>query len=192
MKKEIRTVRYDKRLKIEAYHFQGITKPFPNHFHEYYVIGFIETGQRILSCKGIEYVIKPGDILLFNPGDNHACAQNDEGVLNYRGINISKEVMFELTKEIAEEQEMPVFSNSVIHDDEAAEYFYILHKMLMNGAENLNKEEVLFLLISFLVQNHTHPLKKHILEYKYEIEKACEFIEKYYAEHICLDRKSVV
>lgn len=41
MKKEIRTVVYDESLRIEAYRFEGIVQPFPNHFHEYYVIVFV-------------------------------------------------------------------------------------------------------------------------------------------------------
>ena len=51
MKKEVRTVVYDDELHIEAYRFEGIVQPFPNHFHEYYVIGFMEEGERVLSCK---------------------------------------------------------------------------------------------------------------------------------------------
>lgn len=44
MNKEIRTICYDEELHIEAYHLEGIVQPFPNHFHEHYVIGFIEDG----------------------------------------------------------------------------------------------------------------------------------------------------
>ena len=86
MKKETRTVVYDDELRIEAYRFEGIVQPFPNHFHEYYVIGFIEDGERCLSCKGQEYVTTKGNIILFNPGDNHGCVQNDGGTLDYRGF----------------------------------------------------------------------------------------------------------
>ncbi len=77
MKNEIRTVVYDDILKIEAYHFAGIVQPFPNHFHEHYVIGFVEKGERTLSCKNIEYRIGAGAILLFHPEDNYACVQSD-------------------------------------------------------------------------------------------------------------------
>lgn len=90
MKKEVRTVVYDEELRIEAYRFEGIMQPFPNHFHEHYVIGFVEDGQRVLSCKNTDYSIEKGHILLFNPGDNHGCVQSDGGVLDYRGFNISK------------------------------------------------------------------------------------------------------
>ncbi len=74
MGQEERTVNYDIKLKIEAYRLKGIIQNFPNHFHEYYVIGFIEGGQRHLSCKNKEYTIGTGDIILFNPNDNHSCA----------------------------------------------------------------------------------------------------------------------
>ena len=60
MRKEIRTVVYDDDLRIEAYRFEGIVQPFPNHFHEYYVIGFVEDGERCLSCKNREYTISRG------------------------------------------------------------------------------------------------------------------------------------
>lgn len=49
MQKEIRTVCYDEDLHLEAYRFEGIVQPFPNHFHDYYVIGFMESGTRCLS-----------------------------------------------------------------------------------------------------------------------------------------------
>ena len=51
MKKEIRTVVYDDELRMEAYRFEGIVQPFPSHFHEHYVIGFVEKGERVLSCR---------------------------------------------------------------------------------------------------------------------------------------------
>lgn len=72
---------------------EEIVQPFPNHFHEHYVIGFIENGKRCLSCKNMDYTIGQGSIVLFNPGDNHACVQSDNGALDYRGLTISKEII---------------------------------------------------------------------------------------------------
>lgn len=51
MNKEIRTVVYDDELRIEAYRFEGIVQPFPNHFHEYYVIGFMEKENAAFPVK---------------------------------------------------------------------------------------------------------------------------------------------
>lgn len=67
MRKEIKTVVYDDELRLEAYRFEGVVQPFSNHFHEYYVIGFVEGGERCLSCRNQEYTIGKGNVILFNP-----------------------------------------------------------------------------------------------------------------------------
>ena len=64
MKKETRTVVYDDGLRLEVYHFEGTRQPFPNHFHEHYVIGLVEDGTRRLSCRNREYSIEKGSIVL--------------------------------------------------------------------------------------------------------------------------------
>ena len=39
MKAWTRTAVYDRALHVEAYIFDGVVQAFPNHVHEYYVIG---------------------------------------------------------------------------------------------------------------------------------------------------------
>lgn len=188
MKKETRTVVYDDELRIEAYRFEGIVQPFPNHFHEYYVIGFVEKGERCLSCKNQEYVIKKGNIVLFNPGDNHACVQSDEGTLDYRGFNISKDVMLDLAEEDTGKRELPGFSENVIYDEEVACYLHPLHELVMKGSCEFGKEESLLLLLSLLIQQYGQPFENCVPECRDEIERACAFMEQHYAERIYLDQ----
>lgn len=188
MKEETRTVVYDDTLRIEAYRFEGIVQPFPNHFHEHYVIGFVEGGERCLSCKNREYRIKRGSIVLFNPGDNHACVQSDNGTFDYRGFNISKSTMLDLAEEVTGRRELPGFSENVIFDDEIVCYLRPLHEMVMNGVSDFGKEEALLLLISALIQNYGQPFENCVPECPQEIEKACEFIRQHFNERIYLDQ----
>ena len=188
MKKETRTIVYDDELRLESYRFEGTQQPFPNHFHEYYVIGFVESGERCLSCKNNEYAIQKGNVLLFNPGDNHACVQNDGGTLDYRGFNISKEVMLDLTEEVTGKRELPGFSENVIFDEEVICYLHPLHEMVMKGLCDFGKEENLLLLISMLIQRYGQPFENCIPECRGEIEKACRFMEQHFAERIYLDQ----
>lgn len=188
MKGEKRTVIYDDELKLEAYRFEGIVQPFPNHFHEHYVIGIVEHGQRILSCKGKEYRVGNGDVLLFNPGDNHACVQSDGGTLDYRGINISKAVMLDLAEEVTGKRELPGFSTNVISDEEITCCLRQLHKMVMRGTSDFGKEERLLILVSALMQNYGQPFELCVPECSREIEKACEFIRQHLSERLCLDQ----
>ncbi len=188
MKKETKTVVYDDKLRMEAYRFEGIVQPFPNHFHEYYVIGFVEDGQRVLFCKNKEYSIEKGNVILFNPGDNHACVQSDDGTFDYRGFNISKGMMLDLAEEVTGIRELPGFSKNVIYDEEIACYLRTLHEMVMNGTSDFGKEENLLFLISALIQNYGQPFESCVLECRQEIEKACEFIRQHLNERIDLDQ----
>ena len=42
IEQEQRHAYFDRDLRIEAYNLSGIVQKFPNHFHEFYVIGFVE------------------------------------------------------------------------------------------------------------------------------------------------------
>ena len=180
MKREVRTAVYDGELRMEAYCLQGIVQPFPNHFHEYYVIGLVEDGERVLSCKDREYTVTKGDVLLFDPGDNHACVQSDNGTLDYRGFNITKEVMRDLAEEVTGRRELPGFSQNVISDEEVACCLRPLHELVMKGSHEFGKEEDLLLLISLLIRRYGQPYENGIPSLREEIEKACSFMERHY------------
>lgn len=188
MKQEIRTVKYDAELKVEVYHFQGIMQKFPNHFHEYYVIGFIEKGQRFLSCKNKEYTIEPGDLLLFNPRDNHACEQIDGKTLDYRCINIQPEIMSKAIFEITGKEYLPYFTPQVIFHSELVAVLRELHQIIMEEERDFRKEEIFFFLLEQLIKEYTEQaMPKESAEQSTEARAICEFLEKHYMENITLD-----
>lgn len=187
MKKGTRTVIYDNALHIEAYRLRGIEQSFHNHFHEYYVIGLVESGTRVLRCRNREYTIEKGDILLFHPGDSHSCVQSDGGALDYRGINITKEVMLDLAEEVTGRRSLPGFSRNVIFDREAACRMRLLHELVMRRSRAFDKEENLLLLLTHLIQKYGQPFENCVPECRAELEKVCAFLERHYDRHICLD-----
>lgn len=188
MNKEVRTICYDDELNLEAYRFEGIVQPFPNHFHDYYVIGYVESGTRRLFCKNNQYIIKSGDVLLFNPNDNHGCTQSGKDALDYRGINIPVDTMLSLSEEITGKHTLLGFSQNVITDSALRICLKSLHQMILSGSERFEKEEMLFILISMLLENYGQPFENCIPECRDEIENACRFMEEHYAEHISLEQ----
>ena len=187
MKKDTRIVVYDNELRLEAYRFENILQPFPNHFHEYYVIGYMESGERNLSCKNKEYTLHAGNVIIFNPGDNHACVQSDEGTLDYRGINISKETMLDLAGEITGKRELPGFSKNVLNDEDVICCLRPLHDKIMKKIHDFEKEEQLLFLISLLIKRYSQPFEECVPACRKELEKACRFMEEHFARHISLD-----
>lgn len=187
MDSENRTAVYDSELRLEAYHLRGIVQPFPNHFHDYYVIGLVESGQRLLVCRGRACTLRAGDILLLNPGDSHACAQSDGGTLDYRGLNLSQEVMQALAEEITGRPGLPGFSQNALSDPEAACCLRALHQSVMERSREFGREEDLLLLLSLLLQKYSRPFPLCMPECRDEIEQACAFMEQHYVRHISLE-----
>lgn len=188
MTKEIRTVKFDAELNIEAYNFQGIMQKFPNHFHEYYVIGFIENGRRYLSCKNKEYTIESGDLLLFNPGDNHTCEQIDGKTLDYRVINIQPEIMSKAVFEIVGRDYLPHFTTQVVFQSELVSLLRELHLMIMHEEKDFRKEELFFFLLEQLFEEYTEQdISSPKSEQNTEVKAICEFLEANYMNNITLD-----
>ncbi len=154
VEKEVRTAVYDAALQVEAYWFTGVMQRFPNHFHEHYVIGFIEKGSRYLCCGNREYTIEPGDLLLFNPRDSHACVQADNSSLDYRCLNIQPDVLQKAAYEITGRDERPRFSHNVVYKSELVAPLRELHQILLREQTDFQKEELLLFLLEQLLEEH--------------------------------------
>lgn len=188
MKQEMRMVKYDAELKVEAYHFQGIMQKFPNHFHDYYVIGFIEKGQRFLSCKNKEYTIEPGDLLLFNPKDNHTCEQIDDRTLDYRCLNIQTDIMSKAVLEITGREYLPFFGSQVVFHSDLVPELRELHQIIMEEEKDFRKEETFFFLLEQLIEEYTEQeVPADNTEQNIQVRAVCEFLERHYMENITLE-----
>ena len=191
MEQETRTVKYDPELKVEAYSFKGIMQKFPNHFHDYYVIGFIESGERCLSCKNRKYTVEPGDLLLFNPRDNHTCEQIDGRTLDYRCINVHPETMSKAAFEITGKDYLPYFSPAVIFHSELASLLRELHMIIMEEEKDFRKEEIFFFLLEQLIKEFSEKgIEQSGPEENRETKIICNYLEKNYMKNITLDELS--
>lgn len=184
---EKRYVCYDRDLKIEAYHLNGTIQRFPNHFHEYYVIGFVENGKRHLSCKGREYDLSAGDMVLFNPQDNHSCAPVGGEPLDYRAVNIAPEVMQQVARE-AGMGSAPCFTQNVVPRSGLTRSFAYLYSAILSGASRLKRKEAFFSLLNHVFQEFSVPDDgiRHP-EPTRQIQALCAYIEAHFVENITLD-----
>ena len=186
IKDERRSAVYDDELHLEAYRFEGIVQPFPAHSHEHYVLGLVERGERRLSCCGKELPLRAGDLLLLNPGDSHACEQRGGETLDYRSLTITQNVMRSLSEEIPGTDTLPRFSPNVLRDSEAACDFHTLHELVLSRSREFEKEEAL-LLLSRLFERCAPPFAAPQPP-RGEIDAACAFMQRHFAERITLDR----
>lgn len=180
MKREERAAVFHRELGLEACRFQGFARPFPKHFHEYYVIGLVERGERTLVCRGRAYALKRGDMFLFNPGDEHACVQRDGGGLDYRSFQIGEEAMLDLAARATGRRALPAFPRNVVRDRETGEALRRLHEQVMEGTYGAGDS------LERLIRLWGRPLERE--RGREEVEAACAFLERHYEEPIGLER----
>lgn len=184
---ERRTARYDAELMVEAYQFQGVMQAFPSHFHEHYVIGFIERGRRNLTCRGERYVTAPGDLLLFNPGENHACEGAADQPLDYRCLNIEPDVLAKASREIFGGSGAPVFARSVVFHCELVDELRELHAMILRGETGVQKEERFLFLLEQLLREYAHAGSPRQPERRAEVQAVCDYLAAHLDEPVSLD-----
>lgn len=191
--KEQRSVYYDADLQIEAYHLYGIVQKFPNHFHDYYVIGFIEGGKRHLWCKDKEYDLSKGDFVLFNPRDNHYCSPIDKESFDYRAINISTKRMLQAIKEIGGTEYTLHFTQNVVYQCDLTKSLSDLYDAIIHNAPKLEKEEAFFFLLEQVIQEYGETSKNiQTFEPDEEIKQLCVYMEENFNKNITLDELLVM
>lgn len=180
-------IRHDGWLNVEAYRFLATAQSFPNHFHDYYVIGAMEAGHRRLFCKNREYAVCPGDILLFNPGDSHACTQEDGGLLAYRGLNIPRETLQPLSEEVSGRMCPVLFSKCVMQNEALYRQMHALHSLLMEQGQEFEKEEGLLLFLSCLILQVNQQKGEPSVLCREEVRQACALMEECFAQPVTLE-----
>ncbi len=192
MPKEMRTVCFDADLKIEAYRFYGIMQKFPNHFHDFYVIGCIEKGRRYMQCKNQEYVVHPGDVVIFNPKDVHTCELLDSGALDYRSIHIPPETMEKTVLEITGRAYLPHFSQAMLPGSELAAPLLELYDRIAVESADFKKEELFLLLMGQLIAEYDTPQVWSEPDKGMGFEAVCSYLEENYTAPITLDELSAM
>lgn len=187
MLKEQRQIYYDRDLGLEAYHLSGIVQKFPNHFHDDYVIGFIEGGRRQLWCKGQTYALQAGDLIIFNPRDNHYCAPIGEEPLEYRALNIPPRRMEAAAREITGRAFLPHFSVNVLPASDITYSLNETYLAIVQDASQLAKAESFFFLLEQLLTDWAVPQEQTAELSPTFVRDLCRYMEAHFAEPLTLD-----
>lgn len=183
-----RKIIFDYDLGVEVYQLKGVIQAFPNHFHTYYVIGFVEGGKRRLHCKGQEYILEENDLILFNGRDNHACKPIEGVLLEYYAVNIDQDVMAQSVQELTGKCFIPAFAQNVIHHSAIAPIVRTLYDAILSKVSIVRKKHIFNTLLSMLLESYiTVDRDVHAPIVNQQIQSLCHYMEKNYTINITLD-----
>ena len=184
-----RTIRHDEVLGLEAFCLQGYAQPFPRHFHDYYVLGFVVSGERELLCNGLNLQVFPGNLLIFNPRDNHECVSTSRApFLHYLGFNILKKPMEEISMELTgDELSSAIQTNCFFLTNPPAMLSWNCTGSSCSVPMNSGKKSCFYVLFSRLFRKYAHTSLQSRPLRSSQIKEACEYLESHASETITLD-----
>ncbi len=168
-----RDVVRNRTLSLEGWHLRGQVEAFPAHFHDYYVLGVVEEGVRRLQYRGAAYDIGPGDLLLFNPGDPHACVQDSGEGFDYRSLHLPVQVVEALCGPVR-------FACPVARDPRAAASLRRFHQSVMEGGAREMEG-----LAQWVRRYAALPEQRGEME-RTGVETACAFMAAHYSQRLTL------
>ena len=207
MRQEERLVRYDPGLQIEAYRFRGVVQPFPNHFHEGYMVIFLDRGRRRLTCgqetagHPRQYDLAAGDLVLLNPKEPHGCEPVSADGFDFRTLSIPEEVMTRAVREVTgDPASTPLrFDTLVDYRSELVPLLRELHQLILKEDRDFRKEELFLLLVERWLDKGPavssageEMAKSDNMGWEEPLEKVCAYLEERYAEPVALEELSAV
>lgn len=109
-----------------------VTHASQGHAHSDYEIGMIESGQRLVRCRGREYRAVAGSIVVFAPGEIHCGTPIDAERTTYRSFLVSPERL----------GATPRFAEPVIPDEALSARLGGIHRQLEEGWSSLREAEL--------------------------------------------------
>lgn len=187
MEQGTRLVRRDNDLDLEAYQFNGVIQIFPGHFHPYYTLGFIEDGLQHTVCRDTERLVERGDLLLFAPGEVHACRPVDGRPLDYRGLNVPEGAMERCVEEITGAPSLPRFREPVVKGSELTVPLRGIHRMVMEGESPFRKEEAFLLFVAQLLETQVRPAPAEESAPSETVADLCAWMDAHCGEKVALE-----
>lgn len=173
----------DRELDLEAFEVTGYADKFPSHSHQYYEFGYlISEGARSVTYMGTGFLLRQGEMVMFNPNEFHSC--KGESDMDFLSLHIPLQVI----QTVFEREIYPLFSPCVTTDQEAIGYLLDLHRLIRQKGELFEREEKLYFFLDVVIHRYSAADRCTIpgLD-EHKIEKICGYLDANYAKNLCLD-----
>lgn len=134
---------------------------FERHSHDCYVIATTTHGIQRFRCKGRQYDSQLGDLVLFNPDDDHDGRPGTADGFRYTLWYVPDDVIASCVSADGALARSPYFSRPHVADRQMARQFGSLSSSLMQGAnESLRVESLMQAFLDTMLHRHGEPAQR--------------------------------
>jgi len=177
---------------LEVLHAQFVTHRFSRHSHDYFVIGYVESGVQAYTYRGARHLTPAGQIFFVNPSEAHTGeAATPRGYI-YRTMYPRVELMKQVSLDVTGRAVTPIFKEAVVNDPGTSEVLSYFHRALAQRESPLTIESLLFSALAHLITRHTDPHlpARSLGRERKAVTQGREYIEEHCAKSISLSELS--
>jgi AraC-like DNA-binding protein len=128
---------------------------FERHSHDCFTIGVTAQGIQRFRCKGQRHDSLPGDVVLFNPDEDHDGQRGSAAGFRYATWSVSTAFVASCLDRDAGLAGVPYFAASHVVDPDIARAFWrMTHTLLATPSESLRAEVLLRAFFTALLSRH--------------------------------------
>lgn len=179
----------------EAITGRGIRNDFRRHIHKTFIIGLVDSGERLLKVGEDLIRVLSGEMFIINPGRVHSCASGGPAGHSYRILSLPSGYMRISASQISgRSEEMPFFPRCRCRDRELAEKFHRLFETIRRPDSDIQVQTRICSFLSGVCVrlSKAPPRDSHAGQGKWSIEKACEYMRGRFGSNVSLDELAEV
>lgn len=135
---------------VEARSSSYTRRAFRSHTHETYSVGLVHTGSTRFTLCGATHAARPGQLVVIEPGQPHACNPDSASGISYRMFYLAPGWLQGASPEAA----LPRFPAPVLDDPGLFELWSGLYAALVQGAAAEDRQALLLAALRELVARH--------------------------------------
>jgi AraC-like DNA-binding protein len=116
---------------------------FVRHSHDYFVIGYVETGVQAYSYRGARHFTAAGQVFLVNPGEVHTGEAATPCGYVYRTVYPRPALVEQVAEDVTGRRRLPFFKEAVIRDRVVGRQLKAFHREIATGGSRLATESLL-------------------------------------------------
>jgi AraC-like DNA-binding protein len=177
---------------LEVLHARFVEHRFTRHSHDYYVIGYVESGVQAFSYQGARHITPPGHAFLVNPGEPHTGEAATPAGYVYRTVYPRATLMQSLGAEVVHGATSPFFTRAVVRDDALAVPLARFHRAVAGSEPSMAVESHLVAAVTYLLQHYADRpgIRAAGLDERAAIRRARAYIDAHFDTDVSLSQLS--
>lgn len=163
---------------------------FARHAHDFFVVGYVESGLQAYAYRGARHLTGAGQVFLVNPGEVHTGEAADLNGYVYRTLYPRPELLERVVEDLTGRPGLPFLKGAVVEDQVLSRLLRAFHRALSGRGSTLALETLLVAALARLIELHAdRPFPRRTIgRERIVVRRVREFINTAFAGGLTLSK----